>query len=300
MKLIGSYVNGNYTVHIFEDGTKIRFNKLDNLTPDYPESMDLKICNRCDKGCPQCHECSTKDGVLGDLNAPFLSTIHPYTELAIGGGNPLEHPDLESFLERMKEQKVICNMTVHYDHFIAKVDLLRDYQKRGLIHGLGVSIPEYAEYTAAFEKVDNVVLHVIAGIVSEDTLLEFGKRGMKLLILGYKEYGRGSKYKELHSEIPANIEMLSFHLMSLGEYYDVISFDNLAIRQLNVREQVGEDVWNESYMGDDGEFTMYADLCTNSFALSSTSPRQENVYNNIDDMFNHVRRLEAEKDTEHE
>ena len=299
MKLIGSYVNGNYTVHLFDDGTKVRINDLDNLTPDFPESMDLKICNRCDRGCPQCHECSTKDGVLGDLNAPFLSTIHPYTELAIGGGNPLEHPDLESFLERMKAQRVVCNMTVHYDHFLANWPLLKDYQDRGLIHGLGVSIPEYAKLTDAFTSMKNVVLHVIAGIVSINTLVRFGKMGLKLLILGYKDYGRGSQYKQLHPEIQSNIDTIAANLHTLECYYDVISFDNLAIRQLNVRDQVGEEVWNSSYMGDDGQYTMYADLCTNSFAISSTSERHENVYTSIDDMFNEVRRLKAEKESAH-
>ena len=49
-----------------------------------------------------CHEQSGPHGVHGDLNNPLLDTLHPYTELAIGGGNPLEHPDLIPFLQKMK------------------------------------------------------------------------------------------------------------------------------------------------------------------------------------------------------
>ena len=90
---------------MLEDGTKIRYNPLDHFKPDFPESIDMKICNRCDRGCRMCHECSTPDGALADLNAPFLDTLRPYTELAIGGGNPLEHPGLTEFLMRMKKQK---------------------------------------------------------------------------------------------------------------------------------------------------------------------------------------------------
>lgn len=43
MKLIGRYKNGNYTVSIFDDGTKIRQNNLDTLEPDTIESMDLLL-----------------------------------------------------------------------------------------------------------------------------------------------------------------------------------------------------------------------------------------------------------------
>ena len=99
MKLLGTYQNGNYTVKIYDNGTKIRENDLDFFEPDTVESMDIKITNSCDKMCPFCHEASTPDGKHGDiLNLPFLDTLHPYTELAIGGGNPLSHPDLIPFL----------------------------------------------------------------------------------------------------------------------------------------------------------------------------------------------------------
>ena len=54
MKLLGTYQNGNYTVKIYDDGTKIRENDLDFFEPDTVESMDIKITNSCDKMCPFC------------------------------------------------------------------------------------------------------------------------------------------------------------------------------------------------------------------------------------------------------
>ena len=60
MKYLGSYHNGNYKVYMFDDGTKIRANKLTTLEPDFPESIDMKICNRCDRGCAQCFTAGTK------------------------------------------------------------------------------------------------------------------------------------------------------------------------------------------------------------------------------------------------
>ena len=49
MKLLGKYQNGNYKVMLLEDGTKIRYNNLDNLTPDFAESMDVKLTDKCSR-----------------------------------------------------------------------------------------------------------------------------------------------------------------------------------------------------------------------------------------------------------
>ena len=60
-----SYQNGNYTVSIdLETGTKIRENDLDFFDAAFPESMDIKITNRCNMNCPMCHEDSKCDGLL--------------------------------------------------------------------------------------------------------------------------------------------------------------------------------------------------------------------------------------------
>lgn len=297
-KILGVYKNGNYHVVMFSDGTKIRVNRLDNLTPAFPESIDMKICNRCDRGCAVCHECSTKDGALADLNEPFLDTLKPYTELAIGGGNPLEHPDLVEFLKRMKEQKVICNMTVHLDHFHESYGVLKSLVNDGLIYGLGISVgrPLDAYDINAIKQFPNAVLHVIAGIVSEETIDSLAGKDLKLLILGYKTFGRGEAFwNNCHNAILERIAELRVGLEHMKKDFKVISFDNLAIKQLNVRNIVGEEEWNKSYMGNDGQFTMYVDLVKNEYAISSTSERHPIAHDNIEDMFQSVREMSGHK-----
>ena len=119
--LIGDYNNGNYNIRIYDDGTKIKetLNPDDNeFNANFSESIDLKITNKCDMRCPMCHENSTIDGLHGNLNAFFINTLHPYTEVAIGGGNPLEHPDLKRFLIKLKKKNVIANMTINQIHFM--------------------------------------------------------------------------------------------------------------------------------------------------------------------------------------
>lgn len=297
-KILGVYKNGNYHVVMFDDGTKIRANKLDNLTPAFPESIDMKICNRCDRKCSMCHECSTPDGQLADLNAPFLDTLKPYTELAIGGGNPLTHPDLVRFLRRMKEQKVICNMTVHQDHFFGAYALLKSLVDDGLIHGLGISVtrPLKSFEVESIAKMPNAVVHLIAGIASEETFGSLSNRDLKILILGYKTFGRGEGLlKNCGNEITGKINNLRLNLPQLANNFKVISFDNLAIDQLNVRRIVNEDEWNAAYMGDDGQYTMYVDLVKNEYAISSTSERHPIVHDNIEEMFQSVREMSGHK-----
>ena len=103
MKRIAHYKNGNYFVDLYEDGTKVRYNDLDNLTPEFVESMDCKISNNCPYGCRFCHEKSTPDGKHGDImNAEFIDKLRPGTEMAIGGGAVTGHPDLVPFLEKLK------------------------------------------------------------------------------------------------------------------------------------------------------------------------------------------------------
>ena len=294
-KLLGRYKNGNYKVAIFDDGTKIRYNDLDNLNADFPESIDIKITNMCNMGCSMCHEGSTPDGKHGWLEHPILDTLHPYTELAIGGGNPLEHPDLESFLIRMKEKNVICNLTVHLDHMIKNFAILANYINRELVHGVGISVhrPITREELGYISAIPNAVIHVIAGLVTDETLESLAYHDLKLLILGYKRFGRGKQYYESsHNDkyISQNIEKLGEKILDMKESFSNICFDNLAIKQLKVKDLLSEDEWNRFYMGDDGMFTMYIDLVSNKYAVSSTSERHFIPDNaTIDDIFKRVK-----------
>lgn len=292
MGLLGLYPNGNYTVAVLSDGTKIRWCQKDQLTPEYPESVDLKICNRCNMGCIMCHECSTPDGECADLNAPVLDSLRPYTELAIGGGNPLEHPGLVEFLKRMKAQKLICNMTVHLTHFMENFGVLKSLTNDQLINGLGISVPGplMPDEIEAIKSFPNAVVHIIAGMTRPGVISSMENMGLKLLILGYKEYGRGKEHFHYKSSVIGHkIDQLRACLPFMFGKFEAISFDNLAIEQLRVRDLVDEKTWNEQYMGDDGQFTMYIDLVKKEYAISSVSQRHAFTNENIEQLFAAVR-----------
>ena len=298
------YHNGNYDVYIdLDNGTKIRKNDLDNLTPSHPESMDIKITNRCKHGCVMCHENSTKDGLHGDImNAKFIETLLPYTELAIGGGNPLEHPDLEMFLRKCKSLKLIPSMTVHEDDFMNNLEFLRMLRDEELIWGIGVSVSYVTdELIEALHEFPNAVCHIIAGIATEAVINKLANNNLKVLILGYKVFRRGETLYERDS---TNINFLIQYMYDIlpdmvnKGWFNTVSFDNLAIKQLNPSRLLTKEQYDEFYMGDDGDFTLYVDLVNNEFAVSSTATERFPVMDNIKDMFNKVREVSRHDTTE--
>ena len=286
--MLFEYQNGNYKVRIYNDGTKIRFTDDDEFVPLFPESIDLKITNRCDLRCSMCHELSSPSGKDADLNHPFLSTLKKGTELAIGGGNPLDHKKLVPFLKRMKKQGVICNITVNQVHLIKEKDLILSLIENKLIHGLGISVTndlfldEIIKFAGFYR---NSVIHLIAGIIDENTLNKLKDNNLKILFLGYKQIGRGKDYYSF--EVEEKIKFIEKNIMDISSSFEIVSFDNLAIKQLKMKEKILD--FDEKYMGDDGQFTMYIDLVKEEFSISSTNEIRFKMTQDIESMFNVVR-----------
>lgn len=297
MKLIGSYTNGNSRVRIYDDGTKIRETDDDEFNEVFPENIDLKITNCCDMGCPMCHENSYEKGAHGDINAKFIETLRPYTECALGGGNVLSHPDFISLLKKLKEQKVIANITLNQVHFMSNLDLVRELINQDLIHGIGVSLTDPTdEFIKTIQTFKNAVIHVINGVVTYGQLERLADKDLKLLILGYKDFRRGMDYKQVaENYIKANQINLKVYLKSFIPRFKVVSFDNLAIEQLDVHSLMSEEKWNEFYMGDDGCHTMYIDLVTGTFAKNSVAPLDQRykLIDSIDEMFAKVKEMKS-------
>jgi len=292
MKILNVYNNGNYKVLFFDDGTKIRKTDEDKFISSFPECIDLKITNQCDMGCKYCHEDSTIDGLHGDvLNTEFINTLKPYTELALGGGNVLTHPNLIEFLEVLKSKNIIANITVNQKHFIASIDTIKYIVDNDLIKGLGVSLlTPTDEFIELIKQYPNAVIHVINGIVTLEDLQKLYDNNLKLLILGYKVFRRGKDYYS--PIVENNKQIMNDNILEILKRFKVVSFDNLAIKQLNMQNKIHKDKWEEFYMGDDGQFTMYIDLVKRQFARSSISVQRYDLLDNIENMFKVVKNEE--------
>lgn len=276
MDKIAEYKNGNTLVTIMSDGTKIREYE-DTAQLVHPESIDVKITDYCDMGCSYCHESSTAKGVHADLTQllEVISELPAGVELAIGGGNPLSHPNLVEFLQALKKRGIIANITVNQGHLKTYQDLLVYLIKDDLVKGVGISITSnnFNYIKPLLDITDNIVYHLIAGVNEVeiiDRLIELGK--CKVLVLGYKTFGFGINY---HS--PQVDALIKKWYKRLPKYIGkcVLSFDNLAIEQLNVKRLFTIEGWERFYMGDDFCFTMYIDAVKQEFAPTSRSSNRK-------------------------
>lgn len=291
---LGRYKNGNYTVTIFSDGTKVRLTKENEFKPAFSENCDVKITDKCSVGCPFCYEGCTASGSHADLLSPavlnMIESLHPYTEFAING-NDMDHPQLMRFLTLLRAKKVVTNITVNQSQFIDNYQYIKDLQDNGLIYGIGVSYNKSdLNCIAAAKNLKNVVFHTIAGVTTPDMYVELVNSRAKILVLGYKNLQRGVTFKESNAEsIEKNIEWIKNNFDALVEHAAVVSFDNLALDQIDVKSHLTEEEWDRFYMGDDGEFTFYIDLVKMQFSQNSVAEERYPIENkNIDEMFNHI------------
>jgi hypothetical protein len=287
------YMNGNVHVMInMNDGTKIRATEDDEFQTVFPESIDLKITDRCSIGCRMCHEGSTEKGHHADFDASFFDTLRPYTEIAIGGGSPTSHPHIEKLLKLLKGKKILANVTMHEKELLANYDKIQEWVDKDLLRGIGVSV-----HSSSYERVcdfatrnTNTVLHVIAGLTPLETILSYGDMNMKLLILGYKNWGRGAEYYQENQEtVEEKIKNTESNLNHIFNKFKIVSFDNLALNQLNIIEHVDDDAWDLFYQGSDATHTMYIDLVKREFAATSTSADRYKLMDTIDHMFTKIK-----------
>lgn len=309
MKLLKCYENGNHIVKILDDGTKIKetghaeavclpgmksgYKKWvpsdeDHFTYDFPENADIKITDYCDAGCAYCHENSTIKGVHGDLRRieKTLDSLHAGTEMAVGGGNALAHPDLIWFLEKLKSNGVLANITINQKHLRPYKDLICKLVAENLVHGIGVSLVDSSNKDD-FDFIDtlgnNVVIHVIAGVLDEKDFEVLN--GRKILILGYKNLRRGSSFLEKDFvNINHRMDMLrDVWLTQLRKDCKVVSFDCLAIEQLDPKKNlnISQEAWDTLFQGADTDVkdkdgnitcaTMYIDVPNMTVARMSTA-----------------------------
>jgi len=288
--LLHEYKNGNAEIKIYSDGTRICETEDDEFKFEVPLNMDIKITNKCDMGCLECHENSIPNGKHAELESfKFLDSWLLGCEAAIGGGMVTEHPKFIEILKLFKSKGIITNATFHQDEFVENFELIKQLQEDGLLYGIGVSLhkPNH-ELICCVNQLNNVVLHVIAGLTNDKQLKYIYENcwNKKILILGYKTFRRGlNLYFNQKETIDKNIEMLRINLPKLIGKFDVVSFDNLALEQLDVKSLVSEKLWNKFYQGDEGSSNMYIDAVEKKFARNSTSEIRHDLQDDVKNMF---------------
>lgn len=274
------YKNGSVDVTIdTSNGTKTRSYEVAG-TELFPESCDVKITDYCDAGCPYCHENSTKSGKHGSIDVfkqlysdPILP---PGIELAIGGGNPLSHPLLDELLSFCKDRGFLCNLTVNQFHAESQSQLVKRLIAEDKVKGVGLSVNIWQHLDCAYLlEYPNTIFHFIIGVHDIKNVLEFSDcyPKAKILLLGYKTWGRGTRYATfMNDSVSKNIQDWHDNIFKVfKQFKSTICFDNLAIKQLELRRLFSDNAWSKFYLGDDGSHTMYVDLVREEYAVNSTS-----------------------------
>lgn len=287
------YKNGNYVVIQYPDGTR-KYRALrvgEDLVSEFPDSIDLKITNRCSIGCPYCHESSNPSGKSFNLERTIeLLDKLPKVgiELAIGGGDVLDIAnDLIELLGWAKKNKFLPRVTINSKSIKELAD--NKFPSIAPCNAFGISMDRFDldfisdmslsgkySFIPHFESIK--VYHLIAGVVPLDDLEKFLNVGEKILILGYKSWGRGKNIGPQISlkETSDLIKRYIFRLKNRGsDINTVLGFDNLAIEQLNIKDAFTEREWNMIYSGDEFTHSMYIDAVQEEFAHTSRDPRRE-------------------------
>lgn len=276
MKKLATYKNGNTLTTIYDDGTKTHFTMDDEFKFEFPESHDISISQCCDNGCEWCYYgCSPTGKHARLLGWRFFGSMRPFTEIAINLQRPLP-PDLNAFLFLMHQHSIICNVTINQNHFMdSKIrNELDIWVRQGYIKGIGISLTDPAQdgFIEEVKKYPNAVIHVIAGVTHPEDIGYLMGHNLKLLILGYKTVGRGMQYHfDNYTYINDNIEWLESSISDILNGFKVVSFDNLAIEQLHIKDKLTEKEWETFYGGDDGTVTFFIDLVKGVFARNSLS-----------------------------
>ena len=272
------YKNGNADVWLdLRDGTRIiEYPDNEPLTLDTPLNIDIRVSTQCPYGynvvtkkstCAFCHESALVDGQechYGILQQVLIDAKLPHgTEIALGVNQVTD--DLMQFVKNLWELGLVVNITMN-ERYITEYGDTRLKQLMPYIFGLGISyrslqgclsLPDWiAEYP-------HTVIHVINGIDDFNDIVELGVKYRKLLVLGEKDFGFNRGKVDLstpsHKQWKANI-------MQLTKIFDIVSFDNLGLQQLEIRGKITDEEYKSFYQG---EHSMYISAVEQYYSPSS-------------------------------
>lgn len=198
-----------WTIFDKESGQKVRlsFGKADPSKSDAPDLVDIKITDYCAEGCTYCYQGSTKRGTHAELKfieetIKSLSALDVF-EVAIGGGEPTEHPDLLRILESCNRYDIKPSLSTRNPNWIAEhYDQIKE-----IIGAIGLSVDTVTDcknklniLKPIMERGLRVTVQVAVGSCSQETLVEIIRAceeyKVSILLLGWKETHRGKTAKK--------------------------------------------------------------------------------------------------------
>jgi hypothetical protein len=208
----------------FIDGKTLRI-KLDPSKPitnlKYPEFMDVKITNRCQGGCPYCYQNSGQENdgysnALEKLDIYFggLSENQKPFQVAIGGGNPNEHPYFIEILRTFTRNGIVPNYTTN------GMNLSSDIAGETVRHCGGIAISCHPHLKNHWERAVGIFykhiqtnLHVIISDAAsverfEHIYSKYMDKVKYFVLLPYEAAGRAPKAEVNYDELTNLLEAI--------------------------------------------------------------------------------------------
>lgn len=233
-------------------------------SPHGPELMDISITNWCDKGCYFCYKSSTKCGehmALDDYKRVIDQAAEMQTfQVALGGGNPNQHPNFIEILEYTASKGVVPNYTTNGRGLSDEI-LNATHKYCGAV---AVSAyPPYEETAVMIEKLTNhgikTNIHFILDSESIDIAIEWLNQPPKYLVginaiifLNYKPSGR-SVFEEKLLRNSARLDEF-FELATSPKRKLKVGFDACCVSGVFARTNANTSMVDAC---DAGRFSMY-------------------------------------------
>lgn len=245
-----------------------------------PELLDIKITDYCTYGCDFCYQGSTKAGKHAPLEtlleAVDLLKGMKVMEVAIGGGEPTEHPFLNEFLRGLNAAGITPNLTTKNPEWVQKYFKGQSWDER---HNLGIGL----SISSAKEILDRnslghhaVTYHAVLGATHPADLFDILMKAPRVLLLDWKSTGRGAKGPKYPVgewvNVVKAVKALKVAKDVDGDGYEwTIGIDTpLAAKYAKDLQAMGVD--HTFYETQEGKFSAYWDLVKGQIGPSSYDP----------------------------
>lgn len=285
-KAMRSRREGDYwTLFSSHNGTKVRFSLEPGAEPwvkaSAPELVDVKITDFCPKGCQFCYQGSTPAG----QHAPYEEIERIFSllaemgvfEVAIGGGEPTDHPRFADILKLAADHKIVPNFTTLSDRWLNDPEIVKAVKAH--VGGIGVSTLSSKDLILrgqimkaldrkAYDDFGVLVQHVVGSVplsVTAEVIAACSKTWTPLLLLGYKTVGFGGSYTRHDTDVE---EVKRTLVAALEDFRSSLSVDTAFVD--NYPDVIAAlEVPPALVSSPEGKFSCYIDAVTSRMGPSS-------------------------------
>ncbi|MEW6710048.1 MAG: radical SAM protein, partial [Candidatus Riflebacteria bacterium] len=254
------------------------------LLCDRPELADVKITDHCSFNCEFCYQNSGPDGKHADTDKVFqaidaLAELEVF-EIALGGGDPVDHPDFVKIVDYARKKGIIPNFSTRNLDFLYSQDFIEITEKIGSIGFTVTDVSDLKKLSDAQKflccltdlKTPRIKVHIVENSLDYEDLKKvaefFRDYRFRIIFLGVKEIGRGKVLK--HRPWPENfIELLPKYPYEIDT--------QMAANSIEKWEKAGFNTSNVEIH--EGLQSLYVDCCAQKIGKSSYQPETSKKIN---------------------